>query len=284
MTTLQWFKEAKLPVHLLLLPLSMVLLPGLCPAQGGSWERLSDGVAVSVWDPGDACPTVPTMLAVDMDPERTKFSVHHYAQEGLSEPLKIDEWQKRTGHQVLFNAGLFRENFAYLGLLYKDGRPLGSRRHTSWQGLFVAEPSAPGLRKARILDLAAESFDEEEPHYREAAQALMLLDLKGKIRVRESGKHAYQTIVAETEKGHILLFKSLGAVRLYDIGRCFKDALPTVRQAMAMDGGSSSAVRILESLWKKDLLVQEHTSWKSLFDGSTGSHIPLPTVIGASPR
>ena len=278
----RWGKGTKHAVRFFML--SLVLLPSLCPAQDISWERLSDGLMVSVWKPGDACPTVPTMLVVDMDPERTKFSVHHYAQEGLSEPPRIDEWQKRTGHHVLFNAGLFRENFAYLGLLYKDGRSLGSRRHTSWQGLFVAEPFVLGLKKARILDLAVERFDEAQPPYREAAQALMLLDLTGKIRVRESGKHAYQTIVAETEAGHMLLLKSLGAVRLYDIGQCFKDAFPAVRQAMAMDGGSSSDVRIFESLWDNDLRVAEHASWKSLFGGSTGSHIPLPTVIGVSPR
>jgi uncharacterized protein YigE (DUF2233 family) len=275
------FEEAKLTVHFFL---GILLLPGLCLAHEMSWVRLSDGLMVSVWKPGDACPTVPSMLVVDMDPERTKFSVHHYAQEGLSEPPKIDEWQKRTGHHVLFNAGLFRENFAYLGLLYKDGRSLGSRRHPAWQGLFVAEPFLSELKKARILDLATESFDEERPHYREAAQALMLLDLTGKIRVRETGKYAYQTIVAETEVGHILLFKSLGVVSLHDAGRCFKDAFPAVRQAMAMDGGSSSDVRIMESLWGKELQRQEHAAWKSLFGGGTGSHIPLPTVIGASPR
>ncbi|OQW30262.1 MAG: hypothetical protein A4E19_10115 [Nitrospira sp. SG-bin1] len=277
----RWFEGTRRTVRFLLL--CGILLPDLCPAQDISWERLSDGLTVSVWNPGDACPTVPSLLVIEMDPEHTKFTVHHYAQEGLSTPPKIDEWQKRTGHHVLFNAGLFRENFAYLGLLYKDGRSLGSRRHASWQGLFVAEPIASGLKKARILDLNAESFDEEQPHYREAAQALMLLDLAGKIRVRESGKHAYQTIVAETVAGHILLFKSLGVVRLYDMGQCFKDAFPAVRQAMAMDGGSSSDVRILEALWEKDIRRQEHASWKSLLGGS-GTHIPLPTVIGASPR
>ncbi|MDH4242585.1 MAG: phosphodiester glycosidase family protein [Nitrospira sp.] len=224
------------------------------------------------------------MLVVDLDPERIKFSVHYYAQEGLSEPHKIDQWQKRTGHHVVFNAGLFRENFAYLGLLYKDGHPLGSRRHPSWQGLFVAEPSDSGLRKARVLDLDSEAFDEEQPPYREVAQALMLLDHTGRVRVRESGKYAYQTIVAETMAGHILLLKSLGAARLYDIAQCVKDVLPTVRQAMAMDGGSSSDIRILESLWQKDIDTEDRTSWKSLFAGNTGSHIPLPTVIGASPR
>lgn len=256
--------------------------PGL--AEGLSWIQLSDGIRVSVWRAEEQCPIVPRMLVVDLDPERTKFSIHHYAQEGLSEPPRIEEWQKRTGHHVVFNAGLFRENFAYLGLLYKGGRPLGSRRHPSWRGLFVAEPSDPKLRKARVLDLDAEAFDEEKPPYREAAQALMLLDRTGKVRVRETGRYAYQTIVAETETGHILLFKSLGAARLYDIAQCFKATLPAVRLAMAMDGGSSSDIRILESLWKKDADTGKGASWKGLFAGNTGGHIPLPTVIGASPR
>ena len=260
------------------------VLPCVSLAQHIAWEPISEGLMVSVWKPGDACPMVPTMLIVDMDPERTKFSVHHYAQEGLSEPPRIDEWQKRTGHQVLFNAGLFRENFTYLGLLYKNGRSLGTRRHTSWQGLFAAEPAVSGLKKARVLDLASETFDEDQPVYREAAQALMLLDRSGKIRVRETGKYAYQTIVAEVATGHILVFKSLGVVTLYDIGRCFKEALPAVRQAMVMDGGSSSDLRIVESLWEKDMNSKEGSSWKSLFSGNTGTHIPLPTVIGVSPR
>lgn len=264
--------------------LTVFLLPGLSLAQNISWERLSEGLTVSVWKPGDSCPTVPTMLVVDMDPERARFSIHYYAQEGLSHPLTIEEWQKRTGHHVVFNAGLFRENFTYLGLLYKDGRSLGSRRHAQWQGLFVAEPSMTGVKKARVLDLESDSFDEDQPPYREAAQALMLLDQSGKIRVRETGKHAYQTIVAEAENGHILIFKSLGVVPLYDLGRCFKDGFPAVRQAMAMDGGSSSDVRILESLWQKDLPILGHASWKSLFSGTAGTHIPLPTVIGVSSR
>lgn len=263
---------------------AVILLPGACFSQHISWERLSDGLMVSVWKPIQSCPTLPTMLVVDLDPERTRFSVHHYAQEGLTQPPKIAEWQQRTGHHLVFNAGLFRDNFTYLGLLYQGGRSVGSRRHGVWQGLFVAEPAVPGVKKARVFDLASDRFDETQPVYAEAAQALMLLDQSGKIRVRDSGRHAYQTIVAETEKGHIQIFKSLGVVPLYDIGRCFKETLPTVRRAMAMDGGSSSDLRIVESLWEKDLHSQEGDSWKSLFSGSTNFHIPLPTVIGVSPR
>jgi uncharacterized protein YigE (DUF2233 family) len=264
--------------------LATYVLPGISFAENIVWEQLSEGLAVSVWKPGESCPAVPPLLATDIDPERTRFSVHYYAQEGLSQPPTIEEWQKRTGHHVLFNAGLFRENFAYLGLLYKDGRSLGSRRHTSWQGLFVAEPSTSGLKKAGVLDLASDNFDEQQPPYREAAQALMLLDQTGRIRVRHTGKHAYQTIVAETANGHILLFKSLDLATLYDIGQCLKDTLSVVRQAMAMDGGSSSDVLVSESLWERDRQTRDRASWKVLFGGSTVTHIPLPTVIGISPR
>jgi uncharacterized protein YigE (DUF2233 family) len=224
------------------------------------------------------------MLATDLDPERTRFVVHYYAQEGLSQPLTIEEWQKRTNHDVLFNAGLFRENFSYLGLLYKDGHSLGSRRHPSWQGLLVAEPSLPGLKKARVLDLAAESFDEEQPSYREAAQSLMLLDHTGKIRVRLTGKQAYQTIVAEAHNGHILVLKSLNPVTLYDVAQCLRDALPVVRRAMAMDGGSSSDVLVAESLWPNDEQAGDRISWKRRFAGNVATHIPLPAVIGVSLR
>ena len=279
-----WICTCRYTLRTWCLFLAVIALPGAGLAQSILWERLSDGLAVSVWEPGEPCPAVPAMLATDIDPERTRFSVHYYAQEGLSQPPTIEEWQQRTGHHVLFNAGLFRENFAYLGLLYKDGRSVGSRRHQTWQGLFVAEPSTSGLKKARVLDLASDSFDEQQPPYREAAQALMLLDHAGKIRVRRTGKRAYQTIVAEAGDGHILIFKSLDLVTLYDVGECLRDTLPVVRQAMAMDGGSSSDVLVPESLWQGDRQTQGRASWKVLFGGSTVTHIPLPAVIGISPR
>jgi len=264
--------------------LLLCVLPETALAGSITWERLSDGLAVSVWKPADTCPGVPAMLVADIDPERARFVVHYYAQEGLPHPPTIHEWQQRTNHAVLFNAGLFRENFTYLGLLYKDGSSLGSRRHTSWHGLFVAEPLMTGPTRARVLDLTLDPFDEQQPPYREAAQSLMLLDQNRKIRVRLTGKQAYQTIVAEATNGHIMLLKSLEPVTLYDVAQCLRDALPTVRKAMAMDGGSSSDVLVAESLWQDERQTEGRVSWKSLFGGNTAPHIPLPAVIGISPR
>jgi len=251
-------------------------------AEDIQWEQLASGLAVSVWKPGTACVDVPPTLVTDIDPERYRFSVHFYAQEGLPQPPTIKDWQQQTGHHLIFNAGLFRDNFAYLGLLYKNGQSVGSRRHLMWQGLFVAEPMVTTKPNARVMDLAVESFDEQRLAYKEAAQALMLLDRAGKIRVRQSGKRAFQTVVGEAANGHILVFKSLDPVTLFDFGQCLHDTLPALYQVMSMDGGSSSDLLIPESLWKGH--DKGHPAWKSLFAGTTAVHIPLPAVIGISPR
>lgn len=254
-------------------------------AQEPQWERLAPGLTASVWQPDERCPDIDRFLVIKVNPALYRFSVHYFAQEGLLHPPTIEEWQKRSGHEIVFNAGLFRENFAYLGLLFKDGKSLGSRRHSIWQGLFVAEPQPPrSAPKAGILDLAGDVFHEDPPEFLEAAQSLMLLDRKGTIRVRQTGKRAYQTVVAEDKDGHILILKSLGLVSLHGIGQCLRDTFPSITLAMAMDGGSSSDLFVAESLWKSGGASDFPVNWKDLFAGRSTAHIPLPTIIGLSPR
>jgi uncharacterized protein YigE (DUF2233 family) len=221
---------------------------------------------------------------LQIDPERFRFSIYHFRDEGLHAPLSIHEWQQRTDAYVLFNAGLFREDYSYLGLLLKGGRSLGGRKHHSWQGLFAAEPTDNRIRKARVLDLAFDGFTEEAPLYREAAQSLMLLDRTGKLRVRDSGKRAYQTVVAEDNESAILVIKTIETVSLYHLGDCLHRQMPSIKQAMAMDGGSSSDVIASPDLLQAAQVTTGQTGWRSLLEGHTSLHIGLPAVIGISPR
>jgi uncharacterized protein YigE (DUF2233 family) len=253
-------------------------------AQPVTWDRLAEGLAVAVWNPPSTCSTVPPLVVIEIDPDRYRFSVHYYRNEPVGEPLDIHEWQARTGHDVVFNAGLFRENFAYLGLLYGNGRSLGSKRHGSWLGLFVAEPTISGGQTAGILDLAVDPFDEQHLPYQEAAQSLMLLDRTGNIRVRKSGKQAQQTIVAEQDSGHILVLKTTGMTSLYAIGQCLREAYPRISQAMAMDGGSSSDLSINPALRQAAKKTTGPHPWMPLLSEGTTGHIGLPAVIGISPR
>jgi uncharacterized protein YigE (DUF2233 family) len=254
-------------------------------AQPLAWEQIAEGLAVTVWEAGERCRNeVPPLSIVKIDPERFRFSIYYFRDEGLPAPLTIQEWQRRTRAVVLFNAGLFREDFTYLGLLYKDGRSLGSKRHPQWQGLFVAEPVETGLRKARVLDLATDAFADDRPPYREAAQSLMLLDRTGKPRVRQTGKQAHQMVVGEDGEGHILLVKTAEAVTLRALAECLRDRLPAIRQAMAMDGGSSSDLLIGAELLSRQGETGQPRPWRPLVDGSQTAHIPLPSVIGVFAR
>jgi uncharacterized protein YigE (DUF2233 family) len=210
--------------------------------------------------------------------------VHYFRNETIAEPPDIHEWQRRTGHDLVFNAGLFRENFSYLGLLYAKGKSLGGKRHTSWMGLFVAEPSQASASRAGILDLSIDSFNEERPPYTEAAQSLMLLDRTGKVRVNQTGKQAQQTIVAELQNGHILIMKTTEAATLHAIGRCLHEAYPQIRQAMAMDGGSSSDLSVSPALQQAIERAAGARPWMTLLNAGPTGHIGLPAVIGISPR
>jgi len=265
--------------------MSCVALPTAMPAQEQAWDRLAEGLEVSVWTPGDQCGhEVPSLFLVRVDPERYRFSTYHFSDEGLQAPIPIQDWRQRTGASIVFNAGLFREDYSYLGLLLKDGRSLGSRRHPQWQGLFVAEPVKPGLRKARVLDLSVDGFATENPVYREAAQSLMLLDRTGHTRVRHTGKRAHQMVVAEDDVGRILLIRTADAVALWDLADCLRTGIAALQLAMAMDGGSSAELVIGADLAGGQAGAPGVRPWQPLVEGSGVSHSLLPAVIGVLPR
>jgi len=275
-----------IPVARILLGIMFIISSGPATAtpQTLTGDRLGEGLSISTWNPQAQCPGVAPLIAVEIDPDRYRFTVHYYQQEGLSDPLDIRQWQERTGHDLVFNAGLFRENYAYLGLLYGNGRSLGSKRHTTWLGLFAAEPAEDRSRRARVLDLTFDTFDEQHVPYREVAQSLMLLDRTGKIRVRQTGKRAHQTLVAEQGDGHLLVLKTTEVVSLHTLGECLRDAFPSLRQVMAMDGGSSSDVAVSPSLRKATSEAAGLHPWIPLLENSITTHIGLPAVIGISPR
>jgi len=263
-----------------LLLAALLFLPAHAWAQAPAWDKLADGLDVTVWTPGKPCAQVPPLYLLKIDPERFRFAVYQFHHERLNGPLTLPEWQQRTKAVALFNAGLFLENFSYMGLLYSGGQSAGSAKHAQWQGLFVAEPFAPMGKKARVLDLQAEAFDPGRPAYQEAAQALMLLDRQGKPRVRQSGKAAQQTVVAEDRAGRILVIMSNGEIPLWELAVCLRDGFRDVTHAMAMDGGASSDVLISSTLSGP----RADAAWSPLVDGKGLSHTPLPAVIGIFPR
>jgi hypothetical protein len=115
----------------------------------------------------------------------------------------------------------------------------------------------------------------------------MLLDRTGKPRVRRTGKRAHQTAVVELQDGHMMLVKTGDLVPLWELASCLREQFPTIRQAMAMDGGASSDLLISDELlsqWDSGADAATRQSLMALIDGNAIGHIPLPTVIGVLPR
>jgi uncharacterized protein YigE (DUF2233 family) len=278
------------PPILFSIGLCLIILwgPGWLPqarAEDLSWDRLADGLFAATWDPEAQCGDEVTRLTfLRIDPARFRFSVYFYRDEKLDQPPAIEEWLRRTRASLVFNAGLFRPDYSYLGILMKEGRRLGGPRHQRWRGLFVAEPTASLERKARVLDLAEDQFSEPHPPFREAAQSLMLFDRQGSPRVRQSEKRARQTVVAEDRDGRIVVIHTSEGASLWALARCLAGRRPELSHAMAMDGGSSSDVALSPAVAGDWAGARVPPAWYHLVDLSERAHIPLPAVIGIFPR
>jgi hypothetical protein len=112
----------------------------------------------------------------------------------------------------------------------------------------------------------------------------MLLDRTGKVRVRQTGKRAHQTLVAEESNGSLLVLKTTEVVSLHAIRECLRDTHPSLRQVMAMDGGSSSDIAVSPTLRLATSKIAGSHDWIPMLEDGMTTHVGLPAVIGVSPR
>lgn len=208
------------------------------PLAAVSWQLLRPGLEFGFWEAQSANRAGSTRLALlRVDPARYRFRV--LAGEVGDEGMSAAQWRRQSGALAVFNAGQFTPQHAYLGLLIQDGRQI-TRPVTNLEAVLVAEPSEPGLPPARVIDLHYTTLPLPDIPYRQAAQSLMLLDRFGQIRVRRSDKVAHRTLVAEDEKGRILVMISEGKHTLWELARSLAEPGLGLREVMCMDGGAEA--------------------------------------------
>ena len=80
------------PVARFLLGIIFVIFSGssTTTAQTLTEDRLGDGLSISVWNPQEQCSDIAPLIAVEIDPNRYRFTVHYYQQDGFSDPLDIE--------------------------------------------------------------------------------------------------------------------------------------------------------------------------------------------------
>lgn len=215
-----------------------------------------------------------------------------YQDMGFAAPAPIGLWAKYLTAPVVFNAGQFDANRRYLGWLKGRGKWLSQARKQGWQGLLVTTPieppfSSPVSPYGRIVDL--QTLDDKAAKqiaasYANVVQSMMLVDDDAQVRVRRTQIAACRTVMAEDDRGRLLLLATEGAVTLYDLAQWLGRSDLHILRAMNLDGGVESQLAIRTEDLSLTLYGQYGTEARMLGPRTGGAQAPLPMVVAAFPR
>jgi len=243
------------------------------------WRTLSRGLTFTEVQVFYDQEEVDTLAVVKIDPALNAFRIFHH------KPQSVRAWQEEIEAPVVFNASYFNAAGNPVGLILMDGKPVGPLKNLQMRGMFVAEPRglSPDLPRATILDLRAAPINPLNLPWKQGVQSFpLLLDYKGHIRVRESGKKSYRTVIAADRNGNILVFNTAeDSFTLFDMAKFLKASAFDIDSALNLDGGAEAQLYIKT----QDFEYFSPPSWKSRL-GKFLDHqgFLLPTVIGVFPR
>ena len=243
------------------------------------WQAIGRGLTftqVEVLQDGEV---VEHLAVVKIDPAANAFRVFHGA------PRAITAWQGELQAPIMFNGSYYKHDGSPCGLVIADGKPIGPKGNREMRGMFVAEPKgmSPDLPRATILDLLTTTVDPKKLPWTQGVQSFpLLLDYKGKIRVRDSEKKSHRTVIATDRNGNILVFNTSDRFfTLFGMAEFLKASKFDIDSALNLDGGTEAQL----SIKTKDFEFYSPPSWEN----SIGNIIDqqkfwLPTVVGVFPR
>ncbi|MBW1990587.1 MAG: phosphodiester glycosidase family protein [Deltaproteobacteria bacterium] len=244
------------------------------------WHTLGRGLIfteVKVFRHGEE---VETLAVVKVDPAFNAFRVFH-----SKKPRSITAWQTEIQAPVVFNASYFNPRGEPVGLVVADGKLLGPLHNRRMRGMFVAEPRgmSPDLPRATILDLVFGRINPKKLPWTQGVQSFpLLLDYKGRIRVNNTSKKAYRTVICADRNGNILIFNTGHEYfTLYDLAQFLKASTFEIDSALNLDGGSEAQMYIKTENFE----YFSPSSWTKRLAGLLNQQkFLLPTVIGVFPR
>jgi uncharacterized protein YigE (DUF2233 family) len=243
------------------------------------WQTIGRGLTFTQVEVLKDDVAVEELSVVKIDPASNAFRVFHGA------PRAITVWQEQLQAPIVFNGSYYRRDGKPCGLIIADGKPIGPTGNRQMRGMFVAEPKgmSPDLPRATILDLLTTAVDPKKLPWTQGVQSFpLLLDYKGKIRVRDSEKRSHRTVIATDRNGNILVFNTSNRFfTLYGMAEFLKASKFDIDSALNLDGGTEAQLYINT----KEFKFYSPPSWEN----SIGNIIDqqkfwLPTVVGVFPR
>jgi uncharacterized protein YigE (DUF2233 family) len=244
-----------------------------------TWQAIGRGLTfalVHVLQDGEV---VTDLAVVKIDPASNAFRVFHGA------PRPLTAWQEDLKAPIVFNGSYYKDDGQPCGLVIVDGKPLGPTRNRQMRGMFVAEPKgmSPDLPRATILDLLTTPVDPKKLPWTQGVQSFpLLLDYKGKIRIKDSEKLANRTVIATDRNGNILVFNTSNRFfTLFALAQFLKGSEFNIDSALNLDGGTEAQL----SIKTKDFEYFSPPSWENSIGNLLNEQkFWLPTVVGVFPR
>jgi uncharacterized protein YigE (DUF2233 family) len=243
------------------------------------WQTIGRGLNFSQVEVSRDSEVLTTLAVVKIDPASNSFRVFHGASQSIS------AWQQQLGASVVFNGSFYDKKGKPVGLVISDGMAIGPAGNRQMRGMFVAEPKgvSPDLPRATILDLELTPINPKKLPWTQGVQSFpLLLDYKGRIRVRNSDKRAHRTIIAADRVGNILVFNSFNRFfTLNEFAHFLKDSKFEIDSALNLDGGTEAQLLIKT----KDFEFFSPPSWETSIGNLLDQQkFSLPTVVGVFPR
>lgn len=243
------------------------------------WQMIGRGLAFTRVDVLQGGKVVASLAVIKIDPATNSFRVFH----GSSKCITL--WQEEIQAPIVFNGSYYTSDGKPCGLIISDGNPIGPCNNRQMRGMFVAEPKgmSPDLPRATILDLLATPIDPKKLPWTQGVQSFpLLLDYKGKIRVRDSEKKAQRTVIASDRNGNILVFNTSNRFfSLYEFAQFLKTSKFDIDSALNLDGGSESQLLIKTNNFE----YFSPPSWENSIGNLINEEkFYLPTVVGVFPR
>jgi uncharacterized protein YigE (DUF2233 family) len=235
-----------------------------------AFSTVISGMEIAHWNKDSRTVNEPSdIVIIRLNPSEWKFSTHHYKQDKLTEIPSAFKWRKILNSNLVVNAGQYTPDLNHLGWLLSDGKNIGSKKHSVWDGFFCAEPKSSQDRIACILDAKYDQINPENFPYKEAAQSMMLFDRTGKIRVTDSDKAAHRSAIAEDGNGRIVLFVSSISFTLTEFADRLMDPQLNLKCALSLDGGAEAQISLKYA--ETELTIPN-------------IQIGLPSILSVSPR
>ncbi len=244
-----------------------------------TWQTIGKGLSFTRLEVLENKELVESLAVVRIDPNLNSFRLFH------GTPRKISEWQESSKATVIFNGSYFTSQGQPCGSVLIDEKTYGPLKNSAMRGMFVAEPRgvSPDLPRATILDLTAAPIDLKKLPWTQGLMSFpLLLDSRGRIRVKNTDLQAQRTVICTDRKGNILVCHSAGDYfTLYELAKFLKISALDIDMALNLDGGSKAQLLINTPDFNFTSPSYLEQSARELFDREASI---LPTVIGVFPR